>query len=166
MKPNGRVEVKEKLVRHEVKQEVVEATRETHEAPKERPAVAKGLVRHIALQKSIAVQAALLADPRKAKEVTAVSILLAFGPSHPISIEMHECITGCEKFEMKPKAFTMVRSQLSEILGRVMRRVDDSAPSTWVGGSEDTPVELYKAIQTLSNEDLDRLIALLVLLSF
>jgi ParB family transcriptional regulator, chromosome partitioning protein len=67
LKPTGVVEVREGLARHEVKEEVVEATREAPEAPKERPAVSNGLIRYVTLQKSIALQAALLANPRKLK---------------------------------------------------------------------------------------------------
>jgi ParB family transcriptional regulator, chromosome partitioning protein len=75
------LEVKKGLARHQVRQEVIEATKETPENPRERPAVTAGLIRYTALQKSMAVQAALLANPRKAREVSAVCLLFAFGPS-------------------------------------------------------------------------------------
>jgi ParB family chromosome partitioning protein len=166
LKPTGLVEIKKGLARHEVKEQVVEATKETPEAAKERPVVSAGLVRYVALQKSMVVQAALLGNPRKAKEAAAVYLLLAFGPGHPVRIAMHQCITSCGASEKKSKAFTTVRAEASELLGRVMRLVDDFGSPAWAGSSEDTPLELYKAVQALSNEDLDRLTALLIVLSF
>jgi ParB family transcriptional regulator, chromosome partitioning protein len=45
LKPTGLVEVKKGLARHKVRQEVIEATKETPENPRERPAVTAGLIR-------------------------------------------------------------------------------------------------------------------------
>src|ERR1700730_16688632 len=63
LKPTGVVEVKKGLARHEVKQQVVEATREAPDAPRQRAAVSNSLIRYVALQKSIAVHAALFRNP-------------------------------------------------------------------------------------------------------
>lgn len=167
LKPTGRVEVEKGLARHEVKQEVVEATKETTEAPSERPVVAKGLIRYAALQKSMAVQAALFANPRKAKEMAAVYLLLAFGPNHPVRINAHPCIAGCGALEKKPKAFTLVHAEASRLLGSVGMSVDDDGEiPTRTGSNGNSALELYEAVQALSNEDLDRLTILLILLSF
>src|SRR3984893_4963763 len=95
LKPTGLVEVKKGLARHKVRQEVIEATKDAPEIPRERPAVTAGLIRYAALQKSMAVQAALLANRRKAREVSAVYLLLAFGLYHPVRIDVHRCLAGC-----------------------------------------------------------------------
>src|SRR5215470_11176335 len=103
LKPKGVVEVKEGLARHEVKEEVIEETREAPEAPKERAAVSNGLIRYVALHKSMAVQAALLTNPRKLKEVVTTYLLLAFGSSSAVRIEVHPCLTSFAASEQKPR---------------------------------------------------------------
>ncbi len=164
-KPNGRVEIRKGLARYEVTQEVTEAINESL-APRERPAVSKGLVRYAALQKSMAVQAALLSNPRKGKEVAAVHLLLAFGTDNSVRIAMHPCVAGCGSLEIKPQALTAVLAEASELLRGVMRLADDFGSPTWTGAAEETPLELYKAVQRLSDKDLDRLSVWLILLSF
>jgi ParB family chromosome partitioning protein len=166
LKPTGRVEIEKGLVRHEVKEEVVEATRETPEAPPERPAVPKGLVRYAAIQKSMAVQAALLENPRKAREVTAVCLLQAYGAGQFVRISIHPSIAGCAALERKPKAFTKVRAEASRLLACVRTRVDEDGQLTTAGDNGDAALRSYEAVQTLSDEDLDRLCVLLVLLAF
>ena len=114
--PSGRVEVKKGLVRHQVKQEVVEMTKETPEAPKQRPEASAALIRYVALHKSIAVQAALLQNPRKAKEVAAMTLLLGLLPSKRLRIDVHPCLTTwtCTKalrgrMRLSPTSFHKLR---------------------------------------------------------
>jgi ParB family chromosome partitioning protein len=164
--PSGTVEIRKGLVRHQVKQEVVEATKETPEAPKERPEATAGLIRYAALHKSIAVQAALLGNPRKAKEVAAVSLLLGLLPSKRLRIDVHPCVTAWDDSEKKPKAFALVSIHLMELSSALGVRFDARARVLSSNGSNDTPSALYRAIQGLSDDDLDRLTTLLVLLSF
>ena len=125
LKPTGLVEVKKGLARHKVRQEVIEATKGTPENPRERPAVTAGLIRYAALQKSMAVQAALLANPRKAREVSAICLLFAFGTYHPVRIDVHQCIAGCGALEPKPKALTAVLAEASRLLGAVGMKIDE-----------------------------------------
>ncbi len=164
--PSGRVEVQEGLARHEVKQEVVAETREAPQAPAERPAVSNPLVRHAAIQKSIAVQAALLDNPRKAKEVALVYLLQAFGTGHPVRINVHPCLAESAALERRPKAFTKVRAEASRLLGHVRTHVDDHGQLVTSGENGDAVLRSYKAVQLLSDEDLDRLCIFLVCLSF
>ena len=164
--PSGRVEVKKGLARHEVKEEVVEATKETPDAPKERPEVSGGLIRYAALHKSIAVQAALLQNPRKAKEVAAVCLLLGLVPSKRLRLDLHPCLTAWDGSETKPKAFAAVSTELSRLSRLLGVQFDASARVLSANGWEDTPSALYQAVQSLSDEDLDRLNTSVVLLSF
>jgi len=164
--PSGRVEIKEGLVRHQVKEEVVEATKEAPEAPKERPEVSSGLVRYAALQKSIAVQAALLEKPRKAKEVAAVCLLLGLVPSKRLRIDVHPCVTAWDESQKKPKAFEAVSAELSRLSQLLGVQFDARARVLSANGWEDMPSGLYQVVQSLSDEDLDRLSTLLVVLSF
>src|ERR1019366_291650 len=69
--PSGVVEAREGLVRHDVEEPVAQATRTSPIAPRpsrERPAFTAELLRYAACQRSAAVQAVLLANPRKGKE--------------------------------------------------------------------------------------------------
>lgn len=166
LKPTGRVEIEKGLVRHEVKEEVAAATRETPEAPAERPALSKALIRYIALQKSMAVQAALLANPRKAKEVAAVYLLQAFGTDCPVRITVHPCIAGCAALERKPQALTTLRAEASRLLACVRTRVDENGQLVTAGNDGDAALRSYEAVQALSDDELDRLCVLLVLMSF
>jgi ParB family chromosome partitioning protein len=165
LKPTGVVEIRKGLARHEVKEEGVEATREAPEAPKERAALSNGLIHYVALQKSIAVQAALLANPRKLKEVVATYLLLAFGSTNAIRIDAHPCLTAFTASEEQPRAFALVHAETSSFLNRVGMSLDDGTP-TCSGPNGDSPLDLYEALRTFSNEDLGRITELLVLLSF
>jgi ParB family chromosome partitioning protein len=167
LKPTGIVEVREGLARHDVKEEVVEATREAPEAPKERPAVSSGLIRYVALQKSMALQAALLASPRKLKEVAATCLLLAFGSSNAVRIDVHTCLTALAAWDKKPRAFVSVHAEASHFLNRVGMSLDDhEGIPTWSGANGYSPLKLYQALQAFSDENLERITELAVLLSF
>ncbi len=164
--PSGVVEIKKNLVRHEVKQAVVEATKDTPEAPKERPEISAGLVRYAALHKSMAVQAALLQNPRTAKEVAALSLLLGLVPGERLRIEVHPCLTAWDTSEKKPVAFESVSAELSRFSRALSIQFDARTRSLSTNHSDDTPVALLQAIQALSDGELERLSTLLVLLSF
>lgn len=164
--PSGRVEVKNGLARHAVKQEVVEATKETPEAPKERSEVSAGLIRYAALHKSIAVQAALQQNPRKAKEVAVVCLLLGLTPGKRLRIEVHPCITAWDASEKKPKAFATVSAELSRLSALLGGTFDVQGgvlpPNSW----DDMPSGLLQSVRALSDDDLERLNTVVVLLSF
>ncbi len=167
LKPTGVVEIKKGLARHEVKEEVVEATRDVPESPRERPVVTNGFVRYVALQKSIALQAALLSNPRKRKEVVATCLLLAFGSNNGVHIELHPCHRTFTTAERKPKAFSLVQAEATQFFERVGLSLDDSGRiPRWAGVNGSSPLHLYEALQTFSDEDLERITELLVLLSF
>ena len=164
--PSGVVETRKKLVRHEVKQEVVEATSETPEAPKERPETSAGVVRYAVMHKSIAVQAALLLHPRKAKEITAVCLLLGLLPSLRLSIDVHPCFKAWDESEHKPKALEAVSAELSRLSRLLGIQFDARRRPSLPDTSVDMPTALYAAVQGLSVEDLDRVNTVLVMLSF
>lgn len=164
--PTGRVEVRKGLVRHEVQPTVAESTKETPEAPKER-SLSVSLIRYAARQKSAAVQAALLRNPRKAKEVAAVQLLRAFGAGGAVRITLHPCIPALSLAERKPLGFVTVQGEAKRLMGTLDLANNGSreVPAPEVG-SWKTPVELYQAVGRLSDEDLDGLVVILLLLSF
>lgn len=164
--PSGTVEVKKGLLRHQVKQEVAETTKDTPAAPKQRPEVSSALVRYVALHKSIAVQAALLVNPRKAREVAALSLLLGLVPSKRLRIDVHPCLTAWDTSPSKPKALQYVSDELSRLSSLLGVQFDPCMRISASSDSDDTLLSLHRAVQSLSEENLDRLSTLLVLLSF
>jgi ParB family transcriptional regulator, chromosome partitioning protein len=164
--PSGQVEVKKGLTRHQVKQEVIETIRETPEAPKERPDISAGLIRYAAFHKSIAVQAALLQSPRKAKEVATVCLLLGLVPSKRLRIEVHPCLTAWEASDKKPIALDTVSAELSRLSGLLSLQFDARMRVPSSNESGEAALALYQTVQNLSADDLDRLNTLLVLMSF
>lgn len=166
LKPNGRVEIKKRQARHEVEEEVAAVTQETPEVPKPRSIVSAALVRSAALHKSIAMQAALLQRPRKAMEVAAVSLLLAFVPEGRIRIAVHPCVTAWDSAEKKPRALEVVLAQVSRITSSTGLLLDSRGRLSGDGNESDISVGLYQRIQALSDEELGRLILSLIILSF
>jgi len=164
--PTGEVEIRKGLARHQVRQEVVEVTKETPEAPKERPENSAGLIRYVALHKSIAVQAALLQNQRKAKEVAAVLLLLGLLPSKRLRIDVHPCFTAWDASEKKPKALSLAFAELSRLSRVLGIEFDARTRPSIADGSSETSVALYQGIRGLSDGDLDKLSTQLVLLSF
>jgi ParB family chromosome partitioning protein len=99
--------------------------------------------------------------------VSAVYLLLAFGLYHPVRIDVHPCIAGCGALESKPKAFTAVHAETSRLLSTVAMKMDEhSGTVVGIDATGTSAVDLFRAVQVLSDEDLDGLTALLVLLSF
>ena len=164
--PSGRVEVKKGLVRHQVKQEVVEMTKETPEAPKQRPEASAALIRYVALHKSIAVQAALLQNPRKAKEVATITLLLGLLPSKRLRIDVHPCLTTWDMYKGTPRAHATVSDELSRIARLLGAEFDKHMRASFTDGPSDIALALHRAMRELSNDELERVETTLVLLSF
>ena len=99
--------------------------------------------------------------------MVATCLLLAVGSSGAVRIEVHPCLTAFAASEKKPQAFALVHAEASRFLNRVGLSLDDGERlPTWIGANGNSPLELYEALQTFSNEDLERIIELVVLLSF
>lgn len=169
LSPTGRVEVRERLARHEVKEEVAQETLETSIAPKERRAYGPSLLRYVANHKSIAIQAALMANLRKAKEVAAV-LLLGRHNGGAVSITPHPCLAYFGQSEKTPKAYIEMEAharRLAQTIGLLPRskKANGAAvdPNLSHGGDS---LSLYAAVQQMSEEDLDALVIHLLILAF
>lgn len=168
--PSGAVEVREGLARHEVEESVSRATRISPIAPrpvKDRPAYSAELVRYAACQRSAAVQAALLANPRKAKEAVAVLLLVGCRRDFGVRLTLHDCHTA-------PAAEQAQRSHraIREVTARAIAQLGFTAD----GGEADRhdgPVRLIdgpdafavqEAVRQLPDDELERLLTLLPVL--
>jgi ParB family transcriptional regulator, chromosome partitioning protein len=167
--PSGSVEVRDGLARHEVKETVVEATRQTPLAPRpapKRPEFTAELVRYVACQKSAAVEAALLHNPRKAKEVAGLLLLLGFRTCIGARLSLHPChgTTREEQAQQSHRAINQAAAGLADRLGldAAGERESDVARLTASCGA----VPLYEALGRLADDELDRLLVLLPILCF
>jgi ParB family transcriptional regulator, chromosome partitioning protein len=170
--PSGTVEVREGLARHEVKQEVVHAVGQTPVARpvRERPAFSADLIRYVVKHKSVVVQAALLRNPRKAKEISALLLLLGAWLDGRVRLSTHSCLSLMSE-PVRPRACVEIEnitSGLADALGFQAsaengRGTEDGLSHLLAGG--DTH-DLYEAIGKLSDEELDRLTILLPVLCF
>ncbi len=170
LSPTGRVEVREKLARHEVKEEVAHETQETPITPKERPAYGASLLRYVGNHKSIAVQAALMANLRKAKEVAAVLLLAGRQGGGPVRITSHPCLAHFGQSERKPKGYVEIEAQarrLAQAIGLLPKGKKGNGaavdPNLTHGSN---PLALYATVQQLAEDDLDMLIMYLLVLAF
>jgi len=171
--PSGSVEVREGLVCHEVKETVVEATRQTPLAPRptpKRPEFNADLLRYVACQRSAAVQAALLGNPRKAKEVAVLLLLTGFRISIGARLDLHACHTMStqEQVQRSYRAIGKVASELADRLGLETGKNDQSGSENGIarltasGGS----LPLYETLSLLTDIELDQLHILLPVLCF
>jgi ParB family transcriptional regulator, chromosome partitioning protein len=171
--PSGAVEVREGLFRHEMTEEVVEETRPTPLAPQgrqEKPEFTNVLIRYVALQKSAAVQAALLRNPRKAKEVAALLLLGGFRINRGVHLSIHPCHGAPEGERTHQRSHQEIENLASELVSRLgLEGEAGDTPGTSglmrliAGGMAEGN---YEAIGRLSDDHLERLIVLLPILCF
>lgn len=159
--PSGRVEIREGLIRpEEMDEDTAQAIADSPVAPKKpRPAYSAPLCKLIAWHKTAAVAELLLADPRKAREVSVVAKLHRFSP--------HGAITQLARQDEPGMSHDALEMQT-----RIC--------ADWLGfsGDEDASVfdrfppyltderDLYEAVRALSDHQLEQLDTLLSALSF
>lgn len=171
--PSGSVEVREGLVRHEVREDVAATVRQepmpSRRKP-EKPAIGAELVRYVAKHKSAAVQASLLRNWRKAKEVAALMLLLGTRYESRVRVSPHPGLSLMSE-EVRPLAcreIEAVAAALAGYLGLQGKAADGRQPQDGLndllnGGDAHG---LYEALGQLSDEELDRLTVLLPVLCF
>jgi ParB family chromosome partitioning protein len=157
--PSGRVEIREGLARPQIDEATREATADHPAAASRRAAYAAPLRRYIAGHKSMAVQEMLLADPRKAKEVRAVSDLSNLVP--------HECLNALAGADEPQAAYQAVEGQAA-VIARALGIAPEQDEPAWKAlchGCD--PVDgLYEAVKRLSDHALDELLTLTAALTF
>jgi hypothetical protein len=127
-------------------------------------------LRYVACHKSGAAQAALLQNPRKAKEVSALLLLVGIRFGSSVKLRPHPCLRELGEERTLCRAFQAVEAHaapLADALG-LERASDEAGPRTGVERlvSGELTDGIYATLKNLSDEDLDRLLVLLPVLSF
>lgn len=160
--PNGRVEIVEGLVRSpEIDDDTAVATRQPAPARAPRKATYPvPLCRLIAAHKTLAVQEVLLADPRKAREVSAVAQLVSLSP--------HAALRTLADQPSTQSAYEAVGAQAALMARALGLDVEDGTPAwqTLADLRSDHRGALYDAVKALSDTQLDQLLTLLAVLPF
>jgi ParB family chromosome partitioning protein len=170
--PSGSVEVREGLARHEVREDVAATVRETPLASqvRERPVFGAELIRYVVKHKSAAVQAALLRNHRKAKEIATLLLLLGVRFDGRVRLSPHSCLSLMTE-EERPRAcqeIEAIAAGFADVLGLRQtaangREMQEGLTSLLTGGNAH---DLYAALGQLSDEELDRLMVLVLVLCF
>jgi ParB family chromosome partitioning protein len=144
----GSVEIHEGLTKTRADRATTQSlktkSRDTYPAP---------LRRYMGMHKSLAVQAALLANPRKAKELAVCNKLTGF--------KSHECLGYFEKEGTNPPALVSINEEARNLLGLLDEAGEET---TWRDlGSlfRTSQVTAYDAIQNLDDAHLERILTVL-----
>ena len=161
--PNGDVSVHEGLVSRALDKKVVEEIKESTL----KKTYSSSLCEYIAMQKSLAVQNALLTNPRKAKEVAVVLLICNPLSLSDVKLGLHKCHAYFEKLDMRPRAFKSVNEHIYSLLGEIGidANIEDAVYGKLLSGWRD-PSKMYEAVKALSDDDLDKLHLLLTTLCF
>ncbi|MEQ9640218.1 MAG: ParB/RepB/Spo0J family partition protein [Alphaproteobacteria bacterium] len=165
--PSGRVEVREGLAEPTVSEKVAAETAEAPAAPKPKPEYSKPMLRYIAAHKTMAVQAALLANPRKAREIAVVQMLGGYDFSSRIRTDAHSALSLSAEMEEPSASYAAVEAEARHLLTLLVPEVDDE-DCAWsrLSRQHGSSVGLYQAVSALSDDDLERLHLLLTVLTF
>jgi ParB family chromosome partitioning protein len=170
--PSGAVEIREGLIRHVVETTVREATRDSPFQPRQpssRPAFNAELIRYAACQRSAAVQAVLLANPRKAKEAGVLLLLVGFHRDFGMRLRLHG--THAVSVDAKDQAsYRRIDGAITPLIAELGLSGDREADVNHrdvvsVLLDDIDTAAIQSGIRRLSDDALDRLMVLLPILS-
>ncbi len=155
LKNSGDVEIYEGLTK-------TKATASTAKAlkAKERDFYPTPLRRYMGMHKSLAVQAAILGNPRKAKELAVAHKLARF--------KAHSCLPYFEQEDAIPPALAVINQQAAILLSDLKIQADEEKP-VWktLGGFFHTDEEeAYDTIQSLTDAQLESILVFLEVCEF
>lgn len=153
---SGEVSIYEGLTKSKASASTTNALKAT----KEKDFYPVPLRRYIGMYKSLAVQAAILANPRKAKELKVANKLARF--------KSHDCLRYFEQENVIPPALAIINQQ-AEILLSIMGIQPDEDKAGWktLGYHFDADEELaYDAVQVLPDEQLESILLFLEVCEF
>ncbi len=142
---SGEITVYEGLTKTKAAQSTVKALT----TAKEKDFYPTPLRRYMGMHKSLAVQAAILGNPRKAKELVVANKLANF--------DAHDCLRYFETESGTPPALAIINQEAAIILSDLMIEVREDKPDWKTLGSAFScrAEKAYDAIQSLTDEQLE-----------
>ncbi|WP_334127292.1 ParB/RepB/Spo0J family partition protein [Sneathiella sp.] len=173
-KPTGRVEVREGLVKKDVRPSVAEETADAPSAPKPQPEYSGPVIRMMNAHKSLAVMEALMASPRKAKEVAVINLLNAYDWTGRVRLDAHPALAYFAQADVQPTAYLAIEREAQDMVTALglaeAKRHAYARPvrGAWEQLLTDTknPTDLYEVVQGFSDAELDQLHLFLTALTF
>lgn len=173
-KPSGRVEVREGLVKKDVRPSVAEETAEAPSAPKPQPEYSGPVIRMMNAHKSLAVMEALMANPRKAKEVAVINLLNAYDWTGRVRLDAHPALAHFAQADGQPTAYLAIEREAQDVvntlgLGEAKRHAyARPVRGAWEQLLTETknPTALYEVLRGFSDAELDQLHLFLTALTF
>lgn len=165
LSPSGRVDVRTGLVKHEVDRGI--AKEERKEKPKDRPAYSRPTLRYANAHKTLAVQMALMDNPRRAKEAGAMLLLANGTVDAGLSLRPHDALRELARDPQSSKAYVMLEEaaqKLLLLLG-IAHHASEEMPA-WLRlfnlGADWTHV--LPALRSMDDAKLDCLVSILLVL--
>lgn len=155
LKNSGDVEIHEGLIKTKAAASTTKALK-----AKEKDFYPTPLRRYMGMHKSLAVQAAILGNPRKAKEIVVCNKLAKF--------KAHDCLQYFELEGVVPPALAVINQQAEILLSDMSIRPDEDKP-VWktLGYEFSADKELaYDVVKTLTDEQLESILLFLEVCEF
>ena len=148
----GRVDVHEGLIRKKIDQSVSDALRSKPKVTYARP-----VLEYFAMYKSATVQAELIANPRKAKEIGVAKMLY--------HASCHDCLRYLSRSEEGCAALDAINAEAYEVMSTLGAPRQDATYSdvAYIASSQ---VSAYELVTVLDDQELERLFVFLCALSF
>jgi ParB family chromosome partitioning protein len=161
--PGGRVEVRHGLARLPVRESVKQSAE-----PKAKPAYSSSLLRYMAAHKTLAVQAALLENPRKAKEVAVLQMLnIGDYAGSRVKLALHYGVSALAEAAAKPKALMEIEDATEAALSSLPDDMESRLPlAEQLKQGRDDRAAVYEALKQMPDSELEGLHLLLTTLCF
>ena len=160
---SGEVKIHKNLINRDLDEKAVELTK-----AKPRATYSKPVCEYIAMHKSIAVQVALLENPRIAKELAIVQMLSGH---NGVYLDLHKCLSYFNADENAPHSFEIIQMSMSSVLSTFDKILEDEIPFLTQAFFNNhrrsvTSLETYETLKSLSDEELDNMHSLLTVVCF
>lgn len=176
--PTGETEIKEGLVKRDVSPTITgqleDPRRDTTRSKPPRPAYGPSLCREIRRHKTLAVQAALIANPRKARELAVMQLLGAYAQVSRLS--PHDALWHTSRLAREgqeptpPSTYATINDAAKPLLEALHQSPQDDTPGpAWSNLMTEywyTHADLYQHVKGLSDTDLESLHLALPVLAF
>ncbi len=162
--PSGEVEIHEGLVHRDLDEKTVENTSETPKKP--RPVYSRSARAYVSMHKSMAVQSALLDNPRIAKEIAIVQMICG---SDNLRLNEHKCLEHFAETQSPPHSFQTIENLAKQFLfglGESETDFDATACLQLLNRRVLDNGAVYETLKALPDEMLDQLHLFLTTMTF